>query len=107
MKKKTEMFSNPKEKRAEIDDMLAIAQELTDAGYGDICFIEETGRKELTTNERKKGKWIDYTDDGYVECPFCHSATNCDGNKDELHYCFSCGADMRGEQAATTDIISV
>ena len=48
--------------------------------------------------ERKKGKWIDYTDDGYVECPFCHSATNCDGNKDELHYCFSCGADMRGEQ---------
>ena len=48
--------------------------------------------------ERKNGKWIDYTDDGYVECPFCHSATNCDGNKDELHYCFSCGADMRGEQ---------
>ena len=48
-------------------------------------------------SERKKGKWIDYTDDGYVECPFCHSATNCDGNKDELHYCFSCGADMRGE----------
>lgn len=48
--------------------------------------------------ERKKGEWIDYTEDGYVECPFCHSATNCDGNKDELHFCFSCGADMRGEQ---------
>ena len=47
--------------------------------------------------ERKKGKWIDYTEDGYVECPFCHSATNCDGNKEELHFCFSCGADMRGE----------
>ena len=45
--------------------------------------------------QRKKGKWIDYTEDGYVECPFCHSATNCDGNKDELHFCFSCGADMR------------
>lgn len=44
-----------------------------------------------------KGKWIDYTDEGYVECPFCHSATNCDDNKDELHFCFSCGADMRGE----------
>ena len=43
----------------------------------------------------RKGKWIDYSDEGYVECPFCHSATNCDGNKDELHYCFSCGADMR------------
>ena len=48
--------------------------------------------------ERKKGKWIDYSDEGYVECPFCHSATNCDGNKDELHFCFSCGADMRGER---------
>ena len=48
--------------------------------------------------ERKKGKWIDYSDEGYVECPFCHSATNCDGNKDELPFCFSCGADLRGEQ---------
>ena len=47
--------------------------------------------------ECKSGEWIDYTEDGYVECPFCHSATNCDGNKDELHFCFSCGADMRGE----------
>ena len=47
---------------------------------------------------RKTGKWIDYTEDGYVECPFCHSATNCDGNKEELHFCFSCGADMRGEE---------
>ena len=45
--------------------------------------------------ERKKGKWIDYTEDGYVECPYCHSATNCDGNKDELHYCYSCGAELR------------
>ena len=45
--------------------------------------------------ERKKGKWIDYSDDGYLECPFCHSATNCDGDKDELHYCFSCGAELR------------
>ena len=44
-----------------------------------------------------KGKWIDYSDEGYVECPFCHSATNCDGNKDELHYCFSCGAELRGD----------
>ena len=48
-----------------------------------------------TQSESKKGEWIDYTEDGYVECPFCHNATNCDGNKDELHFCFSCGADMR------------
>ena len=46
---------------------------------------------------RMKGRWIDYTDDGYVECPFCGSATNCDGDISELHYCFSCGADMREE----------
>lgn len=45
--------------------------------------------------ERKKGEWIDYSEDGFVECPFCHSATNCDGNRDELHYCFSCGAELR------------
>lgn len=54
--------------------------------------------------ERKTGEWIDHTDEGYVECPFCHSATTCDGNKDELHYCFSCGADMRGGQECTKKI---
>lgn len=51
--------------------------------------------------ERQKGEWIDYTEDGYVECPFCHNATNCDGNKDELHFCFSCGADMREDDHET------
>ena len=45
--------------------------------------------------ENIRGEWIDYSDEGYVECPFCHSATNCEGNKDELHYCFSCGAELR------------
>ena len=48
MKKKTEVFSSPTAKRAEIEEVLAIAQKLTDAGYGDICFtleIEETGEK--------------------------------------------------------------
>ena len=52
-----------------------------------------------TEPERKKGKWIDYSDEGYVECQFCHSATNCDDNKDELHYCFSCGAELRRDEA--------
>lgn len=47
---------------------------------------------------RPRGRWIDHTDDGYVECPFCGSATNCDDNISELHYCFSCGADMREEE---------
>ncbi len=59
--------------------------------------------KALEEPGRQKGEWIDYTEDGYVECPFCHSATNCDGNKDELHFCFSCGADMRGEQDEHND----
>lgn len=54
------------------------------------------GLRELPSSQpRNKGEWIDYSDEGYVECPFCHSATNCDGNKDELHYCFSCGAELR------------
>lgn len=45
---------------------------------------------------RPKGKWIDHSDtDGYVECPFCGSLTNCEGNKEDLHFCFNCGADMR------------
>lgn len=52
---------------------------------------------ELPSVQPRKGKWIDYSDEGYVECPFCHSATNCYGDKDELHYCFSCGAELRGD----------
>ena len=48
MKKKTEVFSSPKAKRAEIEEVLAIARNITDAGYGNIWFTlenEETGRK--------------------------------------------------------------
>ena len=44
----------------------------------------------------KQGEWIDYSNEGYVECPFCGSATNCEDNKDELHYCWNCGAKMKG-----------
>lgn len=46
--------------------------------------------------ERKTGKWISYIEDGYLECPFCGAATNCDGDESELHFCFSCGAKMKG-----------
>lgn len=46
----------------------------------------------------KSGKWIDHSyEEGYVECPFCGYATNCEGNIDELHYCFYCGARMESE----------
>ena len=47
---------------------------------------------------RPHGEWRDYLDEGYVECPFCGSATNCEDNKDELHYCWNCGAYMRQEE---------
>lgn len=61
--------------------------------------IEQTVKEQPTIEpKRKMGEWMDYTEDGYVECPFCHSATNCDGNKEELHFCFSCGAEMKGDQ---------
>jgi len=53
---------------------------------------------QLPSADPKTGKWIDYTDEGFVECPFCHSATTCEDNIDELKFCFSCGADMRGEE---------
>ena len=43
--------------------------------------------------EPRKGHWIDH-DEGYVECSNCGSATNCDGNIADLHFCFSCGAKM-------------
>lgn len=46
------------------------------------------------TPQQKYGKWIDYRDEGFVECPFCGHATNCEDNIDELHYCFYCGARM-------------
>lgn len=55
-----------------------------------------------TVESRPSGVWIDNSEDGYVECPFCHSATTCEDNIEELHFCWNCGAelraDMRGEE---------
>ena len=48
--------------------------------------------------QTKTGHWIDHSDEGYVECSECGSATNCDGNINELHFCFSCGAKMESEE---------
>lgn len=50
--------------------------------------------RELPSVTQKSGKWINYSDEGFVECPFCEHATNCEDNIDELHYCFYCGARM-------------
>ena len=46
------------------------------------------------TPARKEGHWIDHSDEGFVECSECGSATNCDGNIADLHFCFNCGAEM-------------
>ena len=48
--------------------------------------------------QEKTGHWIDHSDEGYVECSNCGSATNCDGNIADLHFCFSCGAEMESEE---------
>ena len=51
----------------------------------------------VSAQQKQTGRWINHVKDGYVECPFCHSATNCDDNISDLHFCFSCGARMEGE----------
>ena len=51
----------------------------------------------IPAQPHRTGRWIDHAEEGYVECLFCHSATNCDGNISDLHFCFSCGARMEGE----------
>ena len=56
MKKKTEAFSSPKAKRAEIEEMLAISQKLTDAGYGDIWFTENEETEEKGQNKESEEK---------------------------------------------------
>lgn len=48
----------------------------------------------LYENPRPHGEWRDFSEDGYVECPFCEHATTCDDNIDELHFCFFCGAEL-------------
>lgn len=60
--------------------------------------VDCISRKAAITPIRPKGRWIDHSDEGYVECPKCGSATNCDDNINDLHFCFSCGAEMEGSE---------
>ena len=60
--------------------------------------IEKLRKLPSVTPARKKGHWIDHSDEGFVECSNCGSATNCDGNIADLHFCFSCGADMESKE---------
>ena len=62
-------------------------------GLKGVCTFEKAADAiEVLSKERKIGKWKNYIDDGYLECQFCGAATNCDGDIEELHFCFSCGA---------------
>ena len=80
----------------------------SDRGCDGGCVVNEAMYKEVmntirnhivppVTPTRPSGHWIDHSDEGYVECSNCGSATNCDGNIADLHFCFSCGAEMESE----------
>ena len=68
-----------------------------------IDYLHETGwlqnHDRILTESRVplKGTWKDFTDEGYVECPFCKSATNCESKEeiDDIHFCFYCGAMLK------------
>ena len=61
--------------------------------YGEYVEMVEPLNEEI----RKEGEWIDHSNEGYVECPFCGSCTTCEDNIDELHFCFNCGNKLKGE----------
>lgn len=64
-------------------------------GYYNADTVDSIVRNLPPVTPQKYGKWIDYSDEGFVECPFCGHATNCEDNINELHYCFHCGAKMQ------------
>lgn len=64
-----------------------------DVSMDDLCSKGYNNR--LIKEDRPQGKWIDHSEDyGYVECPICEHLTNCEGDVDELHYCWYCGAKL-------------
>ena len=48
--------------------------------------------------QTKTGHWIDYSEEGFVECSECGSSTVCNGNINELHYCPNCGVKMNEDE---------
>lgn len=60
-----------------------------------IAQVAETIIANGNPYEEKTGEWLDYIEDGYVECPFCESATSCESDGEDLHYCYSCGANLK------------
>ena len=70
-----------------------IAFEVLSHACRDVALLPEVDAEPV-----RHGRWIDYTDEGYVECDQCRSATNCDGDIEELNYCWHCGAKMDGKK---------
>ena len=102
----SELEKNSKKLEKNFGELDCISREkaIAWAEYYIAVYDAETANKSIMimlkgllpiTPIRPKGHWIDHSDDGYVECPKCGSATSCDDNIDDLHFCFSCGADMR------------
>lgn len=72
----------------------------------DIRLVQEQAKYHpIIIEERPHGEWRDFSDDGYVECPFCEHATTCNDDIEELHFCFFCGADMRDKKEDLAEII--
>ena len=86
-----------------IEKIKMILEECTEDEYA-VCYVTSDDADALDMaikaleQEPRKGHWIDHSDEGYAECSECGSATNCDGNIADLHFCFSCGAEMEGEE---------
>ena len=86
-----------------IEKIRAILEECTEDENA-VCYVTSYDADALDMaikaleKESRKGHWIDYSDEGYVECPICRTATNCCGNISALHFCFSCGAEMESER---------
>lgn len=101
-----EAIQHCKEKQKLLNEQ-ACSEDMTEKEAAD-CFECATEHLQLATwleelqelrklqAERPQGEWIDYSEEGFVECPFCHKATTCEDNIDELHYCWNCGAKMKG-----------
>ena len=80
-----------------IKEVCFMMKDCFDADEEQMDAIETTINELPPVQPSRKGHWIDYSEDGYVECPYCGHATNCEDNIDELHYCFYCGAELSAD----------
>jgi len=81
---------------AENERFCAVAPSESAAAYHSATYHRQIAEwlKELAGRKTAGvSRWIDCTEDGYVECPVCGHLTTC-GSEDEiedLHFCFWCG----------------